>query len=514
MTSLIRVKYFFLFLIFTLNVVDAQDGLVAFDEHSITLSRIIFDKSLHVTSYNVNSKGNGISINLLDENHLIIEGLLPGEVYGITDLNGEEHYFATRSRSSGEMKVYFNNDVDTSFSDGSQPVSTSIGILERDLIKLIDNAETSIDFCAYNTSRTSIVGALIDAYARGVQVRVITDDETRNSGWEGNIPFPVVRGNKGDDLMHNKFFVIDADKQENSWVLTGAMNFTTNQMETDPNHMIWIQDKSLAQTYTIEFEEMWGSNGAEPNPSTARFGNDKNDNTPHIFDIGGRRVESYFSPSDNTAFHIGEAVKSTDEEINVGLLIFTYFDLKDELVKLHQSDTKVRVIVENIGSSSSVISDLRAVGIPVSNHPPSQLFHHKYAIIDEGSNSDPIVVTGSHNWTFSADNYNDENTLIIHDQSIANIFKQEFQRWWGELSTSTADVSSAEVKISPNPSNSRILVECNEIIDQMSIVSLDGRILYSDRLKVSAWEVDVKNYNNGLYLLLINGKVAGRFIKQ
>lgn len=515
MTLLIKVRYSFLFVLFNLNVVHAQQSLIAFDHHSITLSKESFDDRLHIAhSSRENINEESIHVDYSDENTITISGLLPGEIYNITDQSGKEQTFATRSLSSGEIRVYFNNEIDPSFSDGSQPVSTSIGILERDLINLIDNAETSIDFCVYNTSRISIVNALIDAYARGVQVRVITDDETSNSGWERNIPFPVVKGNKGDDLMHNKFVVIDADTQENSWVLTGAMNFTRNQMETDPNDMIWIQDKSLAQTYTIEFEEMWGSNGPEPNPAAARFGNDKNDNTPHIFDIGGRRVESYFSPSDHTAFHIGEAVKSTDEEINVGLLIFTYFDLKNDLIKLHQSGIKVRVIIENMGSSSSVISDLRAAGITVSGHPPSQIFHHKYAIIDEGINSDPIVVTGSHNWTFSADNYNDENTLVIHDQSIANIYKQEFQRWWGEFSTSVSDIQDIKVTISPNPSSSIIYIKSDKVIDHLSIVSIEGVLLYSDQLKTYSASVDLESYNNGLYLLLINGNVAGRFIKQ
>ena len=40
--------------------------------------------------------------------------------------------------------------------------------------------------------------------------------------------------------------------------------------------------------------------------------------------------------------------------------------------------------------------------------------------------SDPMVFTGSHNWSAAADNDNDENTLIIHDATLANIYYQQF----------------------------------------------------------------------------------------
>ena len=66
-------------------------------------------------------------------------------------------------------------------------------------------------------------------------------------------------------------------------------------------------------------------------------------------------------------------------------------------------------------------------------------FHHKYAIIDASNvSADPIVLTGSHNWSGNAENNSDENTLIIHDATIANIYLQEFEKRWGELGTPNA----------------------------------------------------------------------------
>ena len=49
--------------------------------------------------------------------------------------------------------------------------------------------------------------------------------------------------------------------------------------------------------------------------------------------------------------------------------------------------------------------------------------HHKVIIIDG-----QIVVTGSYNFSASAEERNDENTLILHNPDIAAQFLAEFQR--------------------------------------------------------------------------------------
>ena len=46
--------------------------------------------------------------------------------------------------------------------------------------------------------------------------------------------------------MHNKILIIDADSEDNSWILTGSTNFTDNNLDDDFNNMICIQDQSLS----------------------------------------------------------------------------------------------------------------------------------------------------------------------------------------------------------------------------------------------------------------------------
>ncbi|MEM4311114.1 MAG: phospholipase D-like domain-containing protein [Nitrososphaerales archaeon] len=53
--------------------------------------------------------------------------------------------------------------------------------------------------------------------------------------------------------------------------------------------------------------------------------------------------------------------------------------------------------------------------------------HHKVAIIDG-----MIVITGSYNWSSSAEDVNDENLIILKDREIALSYEKEFQRVWKE----------------------------------------------------------------------------------
>jgi phosphatidylserine/phosphatidylglycerophosphate/cardiolipin synthase-like enzyme len=79
------------------------------------------------------------------------------------------------------------------------------------------------------------------------------------------------------------------------------------------------------------------------------------------------------------------------------------------------------------------------------------LLHHKYAIVDAEPYGYPAsVITGSHNWSNAAERKNDENTLIIQNDRIANFYLQEFAARYYEaggtdsiLISSVADEYSA-----------------------------------------------------------------------
>lgn len=413
-------------------------------------------------------------------------------------------WFAKPS-SSKSIDILFNRSVNQNYSDGSAPLATGSSAILSDLVERIDQVQSTLEIAMYNTSNNSIVQAVNRAANRGVVVRYIADDQTSNSALEGVQSFPILY-REGDGIMHNKFVVADAEDPDQVWLWAGSTNLSTNQLSTDPNHAYVIYDQAMALSYRREFDEMWGN---LPNQSVGRSGDEKVDNTVHRFQHNEVLYESYFSPSDETACYILEALRTTDYHVEIGLLLLTYFELIDEIIELHQSGVAVRVIVDDEDSSDTALSRLRQAGVPVAVHYPNPIFHHKYAIIDEGyPDSDPQVVTGSHNWTWSADNINDENTLIIHDQSVANIFRQEFEARWEELvPVSVSSPSPDLISMRPNPASDFTVLNFSEPFSgTLSVMNLQGQIMVRQSI-ADVMETKVVLDNTlapGLYLIHLN----------
>ncbi len=375
------------------------------------------------------------------EHSLDITGLEPATFYyvevsssnGVSTVNSGQKLFSTASNSSGVMKIFFTHGVDASYSNGSNPDGVSGALIEAEIINRINAATVSIDASIYNINRETIVAALTEAHERGVIVRYIADNETANLALQDpSPPFSVIRDND-EGLMHNKFFVFDVGDTDNAWVMSGSTNLTSNNLSTDFNSTVFIQDEALAKAYTLEFEEMWGSDGPTPGIFSVTFGADKEDNTPHAFLINDILIESYFSPSDNTTVGIVKAIETANVDLEFALLVFTSNDLGSAVLNSHNNDVDVRGIIDNINSQGSEFNFLTSNGVNITSDNTSDQTHHKHCIIDATApNSDPQVILGSHNWSASAENRNDENTLIVHDANVANIYLQEFEARWCE----------------------------------------------------------------------------------
>ncbi len=435
------------------------------------------------------------------DHEVTLTGLEPAEIYyveavsdnGTTVVIAAQRVYSTQSNSSGDMRIFFNNGVDANFSNGAHPDGITGAAMEAQIIEYIDNANETIDCSIYNINRTTIVAALTAAHERGVIVRYIHDNETANLALQNpSPPFPTLPGN-AEGLMHNKFFVFDAADPDNSWVMSGSTNMTAGNIGTDYNHIIFIQDQALARTYTLEFEEMWGSDGPNPGIFAVAFGPDKANNTPHDFIIDGKAVESYFSPTDNTTNAIINAISTANADLDMALLTFTNNELGTAVLNAHNSGIAVRGIINNTGDQGSEFGFLTSNGVNLTEDNTTVDTHHKYCIID-GSNlsSDPQIVLGSHNWSGGAETRNDENTLIIHDADVTNIFVQEFEARWCEATggancvfTSTDNQASIEgvaLSIFPNPTSeiANISLEMAEEKDVViNLLSVNGMVLQS-----------------------------------
>jgi phosphatidylserine/phosphatidylglycerophosphate/cardiolipin synthase-like enzyme len=308
--------------------------------------------------------------------------------------------------------------------------------------------------------------------------------------------------------MHNKFFVGDADYPETAFVLTGSTNMTTANLNTDKNNVIVFQDQSIARGYRLEFNEMWGSDTMVPDEANSKFGPAKTVNTPLKYIVGGSPVEVYFSPTDGTTSAIRETIETMDYDMAFALLSFTRDDLADAIIDGSSFFVSPQGAIEQISGTGAEFDNLTSAGIDVQSHQGiAGSLHHKYAVIDYSEPlSDPTVVTGSHNWSSTAENINDENTVVVHDARVSNLYYQEFRGLlisMGVISSIEDENGDFVMTAFPNPTSDVLHVEVsNEYVGTAFTLSdINGRLVEVLNVNSTRTSIDVSGLERGVYVL-------------
>ncbi len=490
------------------------------------------------SNYQAISYTDSVSNASLTTNHsMVLNGLQQGRIYyynvSSTDDSGTAtsnmQYFCTQSSSAGTINVYFNKSVDTTLSTGEK--ANGFFNFRTKLVERIDAAQYSIDMALYSfDDLTQVRDALISAKLRGVKIRFVYDSRTNQTLVNDLIAagIPIMKRPASSDLMHNKIFIFDHRNTASSnddWVWTGSTNITNQQFYTDANNVIEIQDRTLAAVYTREFEEMWGSATDLPIPARSKFGSLKSDNVPHLLNIAGKRVEAYFSPSDNPSTQIENTINlQTDNSILFCVLAFTRCNIMNRMKVKYDAGKNVRGVFDDAeeNSSSSVYRTMKGLsGGGCSNplwSPPADVWvdnqtgqlHHKYILIDAYTpTSSPVTITGSFNFSNNATFDNDENYLIIHDARVANLYLQEFYRRYqdgGGTNPIGITQISAEIPSKfelyqnyPNPFNPSSTIKYQ--------VAKSGNVMLKvyDMLGREVMELVNENQNPGTYSVTFEG---------
>jgi len=283
------------------------------------------------------------------------------------------------------------------------------------LAEAIDQARLSVDMAAYSLNLWSIRDALIHAAQRGVAVRMVMESDNMDSPEvqqieDAGIP---ITGDQHEGLMHNKFVVIDRSE-----VWTGSMNFTTSGAYRDNNNLVHLRSTQVAEVFTTAFSEMFREH---------LFGPGGRSKTIHdSFKIDGTQIETYFSPEDGVAAAVQNLIQGAQESINFMAFSFTANDLGDAIIQRAAEGVTVQGVMDdgqiNSNQGTNFDSFLQA-GLDVRRDGNPGQMHHKVIIIDKS-----IVITGSYNFSTSAEEQNDENLVVIHDADIAADFLAEFTR--------------------------------------------------------------------------------------
>ncbi|MDI6851625.1 MAG: phospholipase D-like domain-containing protein [bacterium] len=373
------------------------------------------------------------------------------------------YYFTISGQPNGSLVRYYlvaSDQYHTVYSDtfGFQVGGFSFTVYfeNNDLFgklgEFIHNATYSLDCCYYEIFNNVIVDSLIAAKGRGVRIRIITDtsyydrEEIKRLKDNG---IPVIHEGVGDNstdhIMHNKFIVRDFGDNDpsNDFVWTGSFN-AGDYLHVD--NVLIIKSAEVAEAYTQEFNQMWGSSAEEPDTLASRTGTRKSDVlTEHCFVSGNDTVWVYFSPQDDPIQYVCSFASRARSSISYLIYSFTRGDLRDTLISLHSRGISVRGVHEDNVSLSPVFDSLQRAGLDVywaNVSSPYNLLHAKVMIIDT-----TYVITGSMNWSNNGTGYNDENLVIIRNSEIARLYWDWFKVHFTEAGGTWVSPNSVQGEI-------------------------------------------------------------------
>ena len=134
-----------------------------------------------------------------------------------------------------------------------------------------------------------------------------------------------------------------------------------------------------------------------------------------------------FSPHGGCKNSVIDEIKNAKTEILVAMYYFTDNDITNEVCKSKKKGVNIRVVLDKSQKMGKYNKSIKLVenNIPVRYDTRDGLMHNKFAVID-----DTVLVTGSFNWTRSADEKNRENIMVIKNPEVAKIFSNEFEKIW------------------------------------------------------------------------------------
>ncbi|MFP4499913.1 MAG: phospholipase D-like domain-containing protein [Candidatus Hydrogenedentota bacterium] len=285
--------------------------------------------------------------------------------------------------------------------------------IDDHLAALIGRAEDHAYAAFYDLGLDIVADALIERHEAGITVAVVSDShyedrEAMAAVREAGIP---VVFDKRSAYMHNKFVVVDG-----RYVWTGSMNVTPNGAYRNNNNALLIASPKLATNYTHEFREMFEDRA---------FGARSPENTTYpTLTLGDVSIECYFAPEDDVEEEVVAEVRTADATIDFMAFSYTSEPIAEAMAKRIVAGVSVRGLFEkrNAGSQYSRDDFLEDAGATVYMDTNPYSMHHKVIIVDGET-----VVTGSYNFSKSANTRNDENLLIIHDPAIAKEYTVEFE---------------------------------------------------------------------------------------
>ncbi len=361
--------------------------------------------------------------------------------------------------------------------------------LKEAMLKFIGSAtkNDTLLCCFYEFRYPDAANALKAAIDRGVDVRLIVDakvnEHTDKKGFHPSFPrednlktlkdagIPkantILREAKPNDIAHNKFMILLKGKKAlPSEVWTGSTNLSESGIFGQTNVGHWVRNADVASS----FKAYWDFLSSDPGPQAGenaasvkkknialRDGISALETVPTAIDAIPAGITTVFSPrSGSEVLNMYASMVDNAEKLSCITLAFGIGKVFKTLLSDNTPESHIAFFLLEKQDKPNPRSKTEFVGIDAKNNvykawgsylrdPLYQwtretnarslqisdhvsYVHSKFLLMDPLSD-DPIVVTGSANFSDASTNDNDENMLLIRgDRRVADIYFTEFNR--------------------------------------------------------------------------------------
>jgi phosphatidylserine/phosphatidylglycerophosphate/cardiolipin synthase-like enzyme len=127
-------------------------------------------------------------------------------------------------------------------------------------------------------------------------------------------------------------------------------------------------------------------------------------------------LQAAFAPWDDIELLVTDVIGGARKQILVQAYLLTSKQIVTSLIAAHRRGVRVHVMVDagQLVKTPDAASELAAAGIAVWTENKYQNAHNKIIVVDAGTPA-ATVVTGSFNFTWTAQHRNAENVLIVRN---------------------------------------------------------------------------------------------------
>jgi phosphatidylserine/phosphatidylglycerophosphate/cardiolipin synthase-like enzyme len=138
-------------------------------------------------------------------------------------------------------------------------------------------------------------------------------------------------------------------------------------------------------------------------------------------------VGIYFTPPADVAAAVIDVIDQSKSEVLVQAYGFTHNGIAQALVRAHTRGVTVKVLLDaKTDSTNRYVTDLLVTQqIPLRLDAGHAIAHNKVIVVDG-----ELVITGSFNFTNSAQTRNAENLLVLKSTELADSYKANWQSHW------------------------------------------------------------------------------------